>query len=393
MNQDKKSIGTEEQIRSEERLIQLYEAELAALEQAQQGWDLNRTGNHAHVLPGMPSCGGDSSTTSAGDDDLWSLFPDDQYRQPLSYQEPVHPDILSLQASLLGFQFTDMKRLDSSEDHNELSYEFRGCFVNDRHLEATLRMVFRRTDESAKADDEEDQLDDLDAACTARILRALCKVNRPWMQAEMKMFYTVSDDDFVETTDFSAWIQQIVSYLEFDTRRNDFLHHHPMIAVQRHDGSKITIQLPLLKPDTPYPGTHTSGQSQDIPTISLNWVWSWNAEVDALQMTESTLPPISGLTAHGLAMLVAVRTCPGALLLILNHPEHLPDSVSLSRRSVSAAESKADAENVDTSQVNAELLSEYELMRLERIKRNQAFLETLGLGQSPTQPTRKRKTG
>jgi hypothetical protein len=352
-------------------------------------------------------------------------------------EDRFREDLQGMQSALRTFCFTCVDRVATTTSNNKerqtrtpdyepedstlVSYNFQGYFEFDPSIKAEIVVDFRLGREDRKGE--------------ARVLGIDCKLSSEkeedltWLQQESRI---KGEDE----TNLSKWIDGLSNYLEFDKRRKQCLSawEQKGYVEATHVGSKSIVKIPLqpkgeVESDD---GDFGSVSKNESTCVSIVWGWKWKVGRDVLRLAQAS--SALGLRQQDLDSLVkACDSCARAIELVipargkssdasddsevlveLSETESLSSSYRKSRKErakgrskmstepllqdpVDDADDEGDAFNSDRGDDHTDdednndggskdewgaadesEMSEYELMRVERIKRNELRLAELG---------------
>jgi hypothetical protein len=352
-------------------------------------------------------------------------------------EDRFREDLQDMQSALRTFCFTCVDRVATTSKNKErqtrasdyepddstlVSYNFQGYFEFDPSIKADIVVDFRLGREDRKGQ--------------ARVLGIDCKLSSEkdedltWLQQESRI---KGEDE----TNLSKWIDGLSNYLQFDKRRKQFLSawEEKGYVEVKHVRSKSIVKIPLQPRDEVGIDDEDPGNvsENDQTCVSIVWGWKWKVGRDVLRLAQAS--SALGLRQQDLDSLVKTcDSCERAIELViptrgksgndsddsevlgeLSERESLSSSDRKSRNKrnkgrsnistepllqdpVDDADDEGDAFHSDRDDditddennndggsqdewgaADGGDMSEYELMRLERIKRNEMRLAELGL--------------
>lgn len=427
-------------IEQEERLINLYNTELSILKSDQEKQKQSaQLQEHADATRRAPSVSATAVDSNRVDPLDWILQQQPQasisslMSSVAVEEERFREDLQAMQAALRGFCFTAVDLVTSvasrryarasteMDTTDSVSYNFRGYFQFDTSVKADILVDFRLGRENRNGE--------------ARVLGIECKLSSEtqdltWLQEEAR----IKGED---VTNLSRWIQRLGDYLEFDQRRKRVISiwEEKGFAEATHVRSKSIVKIPL-KSRSQVETDNDDTTTRNDRSLSIVWSWKWKEGRDVLRLTQasSTL----GLKQQDLDSLVkACESCERAIGLVIprngdsddvdsasESPLELCDAESVSsaneeplklrakrhgrpktaqqlddepilqdplddaddegdpfnsERDESTNDEADDASKDSKRSADQRQLSNYELFRLERIKRNEMRLAQLGL--------------
>ncbi|GKY99805.1 hypothetical protein MPSEU_000934300 [Mayamaea pseudoterrestris] len=431
-----KSLSLAEQIAEEELLIRIYIADIAKLKQQgsrQAELTAVDAADAANVEDNALKC------STSDDHDLlldWMHYSDESSRLA-NVTESLNPAPLvrmnRMQACLSGFCLESVDRHSPSSDiHSNQdspnrssqreAYTLKGYFVDHQELGATIRIELQI--EAAVAPNHlsvrSSTIANEDKSANERQLRVSAVLYTLVSRAKSHTFEqnAATDDDIAwlqqldatvtfDPLNLASWTDAMVRYLRFRKQRLLFLREKDhAIRITRQVHAKMTIELLLSDRQDSF----TVDSSTSASSIHLDWDWSWKLGKDLLRLPETTMMSLS-LHRSGLAQLVTLTgSCQAAIELMLpsstttssssesdsnnsNEDSDADDEAAVSRHDELAfnadgddGDEEYDDDASDISRIEKakhhskkHKLSEYELQRLERIKRNEAYFVSLGL--------------
>ena len=392
----------EAQIAEEERLIEIYQAELALLKIDDRRNKDNATASKSPFRfedeeSSQEENESSNNITSSVPDPLdWIMQQEEASVSSLmeslnKHQKELQPQnsaCFVLQPYLRGFNFTSVERLDEFKNRDSLppatprdqaEYELRGFFVKRPEFTATIYFRFQLKSNSTEA----------------RILSMDCKLDHPQKGYENLLGRGRRG---ATTTTFAQWIDRISNFIDFDDRRNkciDKWKHESLLLQDKTEGLNRIISFGLGDEDSG--AGSNKGQSK---CISL--VWGWKEGQEFLRFTADS----AHLGLQQIDLDYLVRACGGAfhtaIQKMLPTPENILACEKDTRKQLETTETaEFDADDEQSAQVGEQdeasvastasrasetprspsgrKLSDYEIFRLERIKRNQEYLAKLGL--------------
>jgi hypothetical protein len=293
----------------------------------------------------------------------------------MTTQEAADPALLKLQAGLCGFEVTGSH--SASKTIRALRHCFRVRFLGDPGLEADLVLEFLRRapgSAGARTENQEGQGFGLTAPDSPRTLSLDVQLSRRWLLGELSQSGFL--DIVREKKSASMLLSRIVSYLEHDQKRRAFLSRYPVVDVQVDEqSSTMHVRVPLLKTDSHRSSIYASLKDREIHWLNLSWEWSWMTGKESLRVTQPH--PGTKQIPTGIDELVELTgSCEDAICLILNLPA-VKDTAAKSEGDPQGFVGENESEDYENEP--AADLSEYEMLRLERIKRNEQRLKELGL--------------
>jgi hypothetical protein len=373
--------------------------------------------------------GGGNLNDGGGDhdddvDDLWSLlYPNSPLARHtgvvlsrglaltgLQPQEPVHPALLALQAALCGFEVARVQLASATTRGAAVAYRFEGRFVDDPDLEATLTIEFAGRSSpppppssaiaNPAACGQQHRkvvvVGPAPAPASPRVLSLNVRLSRGWLHDELCRSGFM-DAAATEGKDAPLILSRIVSYLEHDKKRRAFLSRYPFVKVRFREATSADVKVPLLAKGSHGSSLYGALQETDVHWLNLSWGWCWMTGKESLRVAEPH--PGSYAVPRGIEQLVALSgSCEDAISVILNLPA-LQERTAATKPAAFQLESLRDRESGDDTSNEADhsQLSQYELQRLERIKRNEQRLKELGLdefklpGSQQASPRKRRK--
>jgi hypothetical protein len=176
----------------------------------------------------------------------------------------------------------------------------------------------------------------------------------------------------------SLLLSRVVSYLEHDRKRRAFLSKYPFMDVQLEGpSSTLRIGVPLLKSDSHRSSVYASLREREIHWLNLSWGWSWTKGKESLGVVQPH--PGTEAVPAGIEQLVELTgSCENAILFILNLPA-ANETAATVQHDTQGPVGEYESEDGEKEAADHSGLSEYELLRLKRIKRNEQRLKELGL--------------
>ena len=426
------ALSLDEQIAQEELLIRCYQAELENLKRKQRV-DHDDVDAREDTEPAV-------TDHNPGDNHVlleWMMQDNVEAAQELASNADLDPARLirenQLQATLSGFCLESVDRLASQSPQARCErYKLRGYFMDDPSLGAEIEMELQAMDPNDQArspppngsssNNRTKSFTQGDHHCLrmARLhVRFAIRRNvvAPPGQSKTQLFVDttwlqqhVASAMMYDPLNLPHWMDRTKRYLRFLNQRRAFLERHAeSITVTDQVHSKLTMEVNVAAAaDDDAAADHaerssTTATASTVTTdnntkaiIRLCWDWSWKHEKDLLRLPERA--PAS-LTLHraGLTHLVKVAgSCQAAIELMLDNnngqetrrrPQQ-PDAKDSDSdyKALSSEEelSYRNSGNDDDSTSSSEdehgyRPSEYELQRLERIKRNEEYFASLGL--------------
>jgi hypothetical protein len=388
-----------DEIAREERLIQIYSAELALLRrqlQQQQQDDAQWNNNPM-----------DSRNTSTITDDT-----DDPLRwilnEPEAYDEPDAAAIDKLsrmhiyQGVFRGIQYTNVERISANE------YLLRGLFADNPAVGFVLRVSFEQciseTDKKHQLQQQQKQLIVVEkkeyqvSNLECRLVDAsvaesdaLTVTDWTWLQRQAQ--------SHIDPLHIPLWLETVRAYLQFDKRRRAFLNQHKIahsveadsrvqchLQLETNDSRCDTdLDLPSDKYEPLDENTHTSDSvnhprasrhidhslaTQSSFALSLFWSWQWDTKTGALELAESARR--AGFQQAHLTALVQLydSSCERAIVSILQC------CCSMRSLNFDTNSDKDESDNDDdTSPVPKGTLSEYYTMLRQKQERKRKSME------------------
>jgi len=324
-------------------------------------------------------------------------------------------------------QETEPKPINCASDGVSLhEYELKGYFLDRDSLTATIRMILN-----------------IHPSRTPCIMALTCQIDREPSQGLFSRFdFTVHHGRVGEAMfgtcsrpnhSLGLWVQTVQQYLCFDNKRRQLLEslldNDPDIQVSHPSEDKdgtVVLNIPVSSSDTSgsvplNDSLDEEKKTPDTPSqrcISISWKWSLKDRRDYLILS---IPSDDlGLRQDDLNDLVSVTgSCGKALALLLGSESESPvtqmrqndtENDVTTSRTTNSPQDYADADD-EQSQKNdrgdsddssygdegsvasesaavetTRVLSDYELLRLERIKRNEHRLKKLGLAHHTLKP-------
>lgn len=392
--------STNEQIAHEEFLIRQYEAELAEIQSRSR-----QRQEASSIRPATPF------EDEQKDDELLNMLVNDSGSKHFDTITSADSDpVLLAQMNQLNFLITgfcceSVDRRKISQEGINLSdsareeYTIHGYFMDNPSYGAEICLTlaatetkYRKTKTKKKLGEHPDK--------QVQIIFLDCKVisrastdnkgqgasthtdDIAWIQEE------VSRHSSIDHLNVALWLDRVVSYLRFQKGRNLFLQQHAeKLSVVHQERSVVSLEIKFREAKG-YTVRRNVSQS-----MTLIWQWSWKRNQDTLRLQEKGRP--ADMHPADLEELInIVGSCQETVFLLL------PSSKTRTVAQAENVESDADDEGQSLDEDESVLvdsrttarsrkrvkqsepehqLSEYELERLERIKRNEAYLSSLGL--------------
>jgi hypothetical protein len=429
------TISLDDQIVEEELLIRLYQNELDQLKRYQSRRHHAYNNDDALACTIMSVTPEQEEQVIDDDDETdnvlldWMHHKNSLSSQELSKQSADSLDsaplarMNRLQALLSGFCIESVHRLLAPNRSNTLQekerkiqevYRLQGYFVDDPSLGAAIRMElhaesFQEGNDTSTTKERQLRIAALDFSIQSRIasLEATEQASRHSYDSDILWLqHQVVSANRLDPLNLSSWVEGLTRYLRFRNQRLAFLQEHEkVIAITKQVHSNMTIEL-LLGGQSQDANDETNSRSiKQHTTIHLEWDWSWKHQKDFLRMPETIMMSLS-MHRAGLKHLVELtgssQAAIGLMLATANSSRCQGSS------SDNSSDKEKDKDDDDDDSADDDLgfkadddddysssgeddedqhyyheeehkLSEYELERLERIKRNEAYFASLGL--------------
>jgi len=407
-------VEIEQAIKEEEHLIRAYQEELVLLkkleeDKGEENCQEDNSISDGDILPSLTMDGVNNNKALGSTLGSSVEAPQQEEREE---ESSCHEDrqkndefFLNIQAAIRGFRFTAARQMTSLSSTQILerplamasaenfdvsvsktnSYQFKGYFLSEPTVHASFLMEFEMTNERSSENN----------TANNRISRLQCEISSTshseedlsWLQLQTEML--LEEDK----TNLPAWIDVVSGYLAFDKRRKKCLsrwkEQRPDIQFKfTNQKSKSLLEFSMTAKDE-----DNDKNCSNPTTLSIAWGWKWKQNCDGLYLIK---PKVECLEQPDLDSLVKVcGGCKQALRFLM--PKRMNDNdisfhllrdprPAKRRRIVDdedydiAESSDSDNKSDNDDSDDGHVLSNYELMRLERIKRNEEYLAQLGLG-------------